>query len=133
YAPVSCCSLQRIQPGWGRSLLLFVFEESPKHSPCVLSIFDFQVPVINDIPTFDQKAVRVVVRPTDVAQPTLRDQISRDDAGRADDLLGSVTAEIKGVAAGVQGNTVHCDLLADIATDDIAIITALFQVIIEPL
>ena len=77
--------------------------------------------------------MRVIIRPADVTQPSFRDQVPRHDAGRPDDLLGPITAEIKGVASGIQGNAVHRDLLADIAADDIGIIAALFQVIVQPL
>jgi hypothetical protein len=47
--------------------------------------------------------------------------------------LGRETAEVKWIAPGIQRNAVYRNLLADIAADDVRIITALFQVIIEPL
>ena len=54
--------------------------------------FDFEVPVVEDGPAFDQKAMVIVIRSAGIPEPAFRHQVPGHFAGRPDDLLCRIAA-----------------------------------------
>ena len=82
-------------------------------------------------PAFDQKSMGIVVATVNHPEPTFGDQGPGCDTGRPDDALSRPTVEIKGLMVGIELNTIHRDLLTDIAGYDVGIVAGLFEVVIE--
>ena len=96
-----------------------------------LSFFDFIVFVFQDVPSFDEESVGIVIRPAGIAKPAFREQVPGDDTGGTGYFLGSLASEMKGVGLHIEVDAVNGDFLADIAGDNAGVVAVFFQVVIE--
>ena len=74
--------------------------------------------------------MRVIVRPLNISEISLCYQAPGYDGSSTNDLLNSIAPEIKRILIDVDTNAVDPDLLADVARNDVRVITVLPQVII---
>jgi len=77
--------------------------------------------------------MRVVIRAGNVPQIALRDQAARYRGCGTDEFFRGKAFEVIGIAVHIQSHAVHFHLLADVAGNEVGVITGFFEVIVSRL
>src|SRR5688572_4123444 len=95
-----------------------------------LAVFAFNVFILYRIPSFDKKAMRVVIGTLYIPQIAFGNKVTCHNRRSSNYFLDCTTPEIERILIDVDPNAVDLNFLTDISRDNVGIVTVLPQIIV---